>query len=641
MLQVSGLTIVFGDRYLLENATFTLRPKDRVALVGKNGAGKSTLMKAIASEQSIDGGSVSMPNGYTYGFLRQEIRAHKQPTLFEEARSAFAEAIQLEKRLHEIEHLIENYPDYNDPKYYDLLEELNDIHHRLDYLDYDNLDKNIELVLQGLGFKRTDFEKAPSTFSGGWAMRIELAKILLQKPDLLMLDEPTNHLDIESILWLEQFLVKYEGAALLVSHDKTFMDNVTNKTLEIELGKLSEYKANYSKYLELKKERKELQMASYKNQQQEIKDIQRNIDRFRAKANKASFAQSLIKKLDRMDILEVEDEDNSTLKFRFPDAPKSGKVVVNIQHLNKYYGEKHVLKDVSLEVNAGEKVAFIGKNGMGKTTLSRIIAGEVEFDNGKCDLGYNVKLGVYGQHNAEHLPKDYTVFDYMDRSAEYDMRTKVRGILGCFLFSGQDVDKKIKVLSGGERSRLCLAHLLLTPSNTLILDEPTNHLDLRSKAVLKEAVKEFKGTVIVVSHDRDFLEGLTDRVIEFREDGIKEHIGDITEFLSNKQLEDIRAFETEKKQQEAQKKQPEIKQEVLSFEQKKELAKEEKTLKRKIEQCEEAIERIEYDLKNQESEMSTGASTQQLSKYEQTKKELEQTLKNWEDLQMEYEGKYK
>jgi ATP-binding cassette subfamily F protein 3 len=645
MLQVQNLSIVFGDRVLVENATFTLRPKDRVALVGKNGAGKSTLMKAIGNEQVLETGNISKPSDYTIGFLRQEIRAHKEKTLFEEARSAFEEAIKLEKKLHQVEHEIENFADYNDPKYYDLIEEMTEIHHRLDYLDYDNLDKNIELILMGLGFKRSDFEKAPSTFSGGWAMRIELAKILLQKPDLVMLDEPTNHLDIESILWLEAFLNKYEGAALLVSHDKSFMDNVTNKTLEIELGKLSEYKANYSKYLVLKEERKELQVAAFKNQQQEIKDIQKNIDRFRAKANKASFAQSLIKKLDRMDVLEVEDGDNSSLKFKFPDAQQSGKLVVNIKGLCKSYGDKSVLRNIDLEINKGEKIAFVGKNGMGKTTLSRIIAGELEYEKGVCEIGYNVKKGVYGQHNAENLPKDQTIFDYMDRSAVGDMRARVRNILGCFLFSGDDVDKRIKVLSGGERSRLCLAHLLLEPTNTLILDEPTNHLDLRSKAVLKDAVRDYKGTVIVVSHDRDFLEGLTERVIEFTDGGIKEHMGDINNFLENKKLEDIRQWESEKKVAEIKKANEKAAEKkpvapILSHEEKKEIAREEKNAKKRIEEVEARIDVLEKAQKALEDKMAINASEEMYAEYQKNAKELEQVGEKWEAMQMEYEEKF-
>ncbi|HNL84807.1 MAG TPA: ABC-F family ATP-binding cassette domain-containing protein [Chitinophagales bacterium] len=543
MLQATNLSIIFGSRILFDNVTFTIQPKDRIGLVGRNGAGKSTLLKTLNGEITPQEGSIAKPSSYSIGFLKQEIRAQNEPTVWLEAQTAFREINILQAKLDDIQHQLETRTDYDTDDYLNLSQEFCDINDRLVHLDIDDKDKNTELVLKGLGYQREDFDKAPSTFSGGWAMRLELAKLLLQYPDLLLLDEPTNHLDIESIIWLESFFKTYDGAIVLVSHDKKFLDNVCNKTVELELGKMYEYKANYSKYLILKEERREKQLQTYKNQQDQIKQIERNIERFKAKASKASFAQSLVKKLDKMDVVEVEQDDVRAMRFQFPMGQQSGKVVVKSTNLAKSYGEKEVFHDVNLEIERGDKVAFIGKNGMGKTTMAKIIAKEINYDSGNLDLGHNVSRAFFAQHHAEHLPKNLTILQYMEDTAPPETRAQVRNILGAFMFSGEDATKKISVLSGGERARVCLAHLLLHTSNVLILDEPTNHLDIKAKEVLKEAISKYPGTVIVVSHDRDFLAGMTNKVYEFKDGVVKEFVGDIEAFFEERRLQDFRDVE--------------------------------------------------------------------------------------------------
>ncbi|MCZ2393249.1 MAG: ABC-F family ATP-binding cassette domain-containing protein [Chitinophagales bacterium] len=633
MLQVTNLTIAFGSRVIMDKANFSLLPGNRVGLVGKNGAGKSTLLKAIDGDISIEGGSIAYPSDYTIGYLKQEIRGHIHPTLWDEARSAFDEAISLEKRLHEIEKDMESRVDYTSDSYMNLTQDLVDFHARLDYLGYYDINENIERILKGLGFSREDFKKAPSAFSGGWAMRIELAKILLQKPDLLLLDEPTNHLDIDSILWLERFLSNYEGALLLVSHDRTFLDNVTNRTFEVELGKLNEYKASYSKYVELKEERQGQQLAAFKNQQDEIKQIQRNIDRFKAKASKASFAQSLAKKLDRMDLVEVDVHDNRSMKFTFPVGPSSGKVVVEVKNASKSYGKKHVFDGVNLLIEKGEKVAFVGKNGMGKTTLARIIAGEIQASSGEAKQGYNVAMGYFAQHHAENLPKQKTILEHMEAEAPYEMVKSCRNILGAFLFSGEDVDKKISVLSGGERARVCLAQLLLQPSNFLILDEPTNHLDMVSKDRLKQAISEYSGTVIIVSHDRDFLSGLTDKVFEFDEGKVKEYIGDISEFFEKKKMDSFREYESENQVKGGN---PTKGNEINSKDnvQDKEL----KKVKNQISKIEARIQEIEKDIAKVESDLAKFYNNADANKLKMKQEEQGKAMEEWEQLQMSLEA---
>lgn len=629
MLQAQNLSIIFGSRILFDNVTFTIQPRDRIGLVGRNGVGKSTLLKAINGEITPQEGSISKPNGYSIGFLKQEIRGQNEATVWLEAQTAFKEINVLQEKLDHIQHQLETRTDYDSDDYMNLSQDFCDLNDRLIHLDIDDKDKKTELVLLGLGYKREDFEKAPSTFSGGWAMRLELAKLLLQNPDLLMLDEPTNHLDIESIIWLEDFFQKYEGAIVLVSHDKTFLDNVCNKTIELELGKMYEYKANYSKYLILKEERREKQLQTFKNQQDQIKQIERNIERFKAKASKASMAQSLVKKLDRMDIVEVEQDDVRSMRFTFPMGQQSGKIVVKASNLAKNYGEKQVFHDVNLEIERGDKVAFIGKNGMGKTTMAKIIAKEIEYNSGNYDLGHNVNIAFFAQHHAEHLPKELTILQYMEDTAPNEVRAQVRNILGAFMFSGDDATKKISVLSGGERARVCLAHLLLNPSNTLILDEPTNHLDIRAKEVLKDAITKYPGTVIVVSHDRDFLVGMTNKVFEFNDGVVKEFVGDVNDFFEERRLANFR--EVELSPQQNTEKKENTKTQTSNQNQ-------DKQLKNKLSKLEEEIGLKEFDIKKIEEQIE---KLSEAGKYDEKiilqlgneKKALEKLMQDWENLQ--------
>ncbi len=630
MLRAQKLSIIFGSRTLFDNVSFTIQPRDRIGLVGRNGVGKSTLLKTINGEISPQEGNITKPGGYTIGFLKQEIRGQNEPTVWLEAQTAFREINVLQEELDQIQHQLETRTDYDSEAYMNLSQLFCDLNDRLIHLDVDDKDKKTELVLLGLGYKREDFEKAPATFSGGWAMRLELAKLLLQNPDLLMLDEPTNHLDIESIIWLEEFFQKYEGAIILVSHDKTFLDNVCNKTIELELGKMYEYKANYSKYLILKEERREKQLQTFKNQQDQIKQIERNIERFKAKASKASMAQSLVKKLDRMDIVEVEQDDVRTMRFQFPMGQQSGKVVVTAKNLAKSYGDKNVFHDVNLEIERGDKVAFIGKNGMGKTTMAKIIAKEIDYNAGELTIGHNVNIAFFAQHHAEQLPKELTILQYMEDTAPNEIRAQVRNILGAFMFSGDDATKKISVLSGGERARVCLAHLLLHPSNVLILDEPTNHLDLRAKDVLKDAISKYPGTVIVVSHDRDFLVGMTNKVFEFNDGIVQEFVGDVNDFFEERRLSNFREVELSP-------------QTSANNTQKKEEVKtvappQDKQLKNKIAKLEEAIAIKEFDIKKLEEKIEL---LSEAGKYEEDivlqlgeeKKALEKLMLEWEGLQ--------
>ncbi len=546
MLQLSNIGLSYGSRTLFENVNMTIRPGDRIGLVGRNGTGKSTLLQIISSKIKPDGGNIAMPNGYLIAHLTQDIRVHKHDTIWDEALSAFDTYKLLEKEYEAIEQEMIARSDYDSDDYMDLSQRMCDIQDHLMHFTPEEVDKQIELVLKGLGFKQEQFTEHPSILSGGWNMRLELTKLLLQAPDLLLLDEPTNHLDIHSIIWLEKFLSNYSGAVMLVSHDVAFMNNIVKKIYEIELGNFYEYVGNYSKYLELKVLRKEQQTAAYNNQQQQIKQMERNIERFRAKASKATFAQSLIKKLDKMDVIEIEQNDTSSLKFTFPAFRQSGKVVLKSEHLSHSYGEKSVLQDVDIEIERDDRVAFIGKNGMGKTTFTNIITSELYPTIGKIEMGFNVEIGYFTQHHASLLPKELTIFQYMDTIAEGEIRRSVRGILGAFLFSGDDVDKKISVLSGGERARVCLAALLLRPTNLLILDEPTNHLDIVAKESLKDAIRRYQGTVIIVSHDREFLSGLTNKLFEFKDGKIIEHLYSIEEFLQRQELESLRNYESEK-----------------------------------------------------------------------------------------------
>jgi ATP-binding cassette subfamily F protein 3 len=547
MVSVNNLELFFADRPLFDQISFNIRPDDRIGLVGKNGAGKTTLLKAIAGVQPIDGGQVAIPKGSTIGYLPQDMDFVSGRTVWDETKSSFEKTLAIQKELEEINRQISERTDYESQSYLDLLDRLSELNEQLGHLGIDTLEARMEQILLGLGFGRNDFQRLTDEFSGGWRMRIELAKILLQQSDLLLLDEPTNHLDIESIQWLEEFLQTYPGAIVLISHDRTFLDNLTKRTIEISLGRIEDYNAPYTKYLQLRKERREHQLAAYENQQKQIKQTEAFIERFRAKATKAVQVQSRIKQLDRLDRIEVEEEDTQAMRLKFPPAPHSGKVVLEIGEVAKYYGEKLVFKDVNLMVERGDKISFVGKNGEGKSTLSRLITGEPA-SKGKIELGYQVKIGYYAQNQADILNPNKTVLETIDEAARGEVRTRIRTLLGSFLFQGDEVDKKVKVLSGGERGRLALCKLLLEPCNLLILDEPTNHLDIRSKDILKSALKDYDGTLILISHDRDFLKGLTDKTYEFDNKQVKQHLGGIELFLEKKMVENFREWEGEKKQ---------------------------------------------------------------------------------------------
>lgn len=546
MISVQNITLRFGGRTLFENVTFLINREDRIGLTGKNGAGKSTLLKILSGSLRAESGSIATPRDCRIAILTQDIEKITKGTVVEEARNAFKEILAIQKKIADITHQLETRTDYESDAYMKLIEDLGDLQNHNNILESDNIEAEIERILKGLGFDRKDMNKNMAELSGGWQMRVELAKILLQKPDLILLDEPTNHLDIESILWLENFLKEYDGAVILVSHDKAFLDAVTNRTIEVTLGRIEDYKANYSKYLELRKERRVQVENAYKNQQEQIRQIERNIDKFRAKANKASFAQSLIKQLERMDKIELEDEDNSKLNIKFPKSVPSGVLICDVKEVSKSYGAQQVINHFSFKVERGDRIAFVGKNGMGKSTLAKILANDIDNYQGSVEWGHNIVKGYFAQNQEAELNNSKTVFETIDEEAVGDMRTAVRALLGAFLFSGEDVDKKVSVLSGGERGRLAMCKLMLTPNNFLILDEPTNHLDIKSKEVLKQALEKFDGTFIVVSHDREFLQGLTNKTYEFTNNGIKEFLGTIDEFLEKKKVDGFRQFEQDK-----------------------------------------------------------------------------------------------
>lgn len=533
MISVEGLTVEFGGFTLFDGLSFVVNKKDRIALVGKNGAGKSTMLKIFAGLQQPTSGNVSVPKDITIGYLPQHMQLADSRTVREEAEQAFEHIHQLEQEIERLNLQLAERTDYESESYQQLIDKVTHQSELFQMVGGTNYHAELERTLVGLGFKRSDFERPTSEFSGGWRMRIELAKLLLRRPDVLLLDEPTNHLDIESIQWLETFITTRANAVILVSHDRAFIDNTTTRTLEIELGKIYDYKVKYSEYVELRKERLEQQLRAYENQQKKLADTEAFIERFRYKATKAVQVQSRIKQLEKVDRIEVDDVDHSRLSLKFPPAPRSGSYPVIAENVSKRYGDHLVFKEVTLTINRGDKVAFVGKNGEGKSTLVKCIMDEIGYE-GKLQLGHNVKIGYFAQNQAQLLDENMTVFDTVDYVAQGDIRTKIRDILGAFMFGGEASDKKVRVLSGGERSRLAMIRLLLDPVNLLILDEPTNHLDMRSKDVLKSALKEFDGTVIVVSHDREFLDGLVDKVYEFGNQKVIEHLGGIYAFLEKK-----------------------------------------------------------------------------------------------------------
>ena len=627
MLNVHNLSVSFQGEYLFEEVAFMLNAGDRVGLIGKNGAGKSTMLKLLSRELKPDSGTIAADKDVRIGFLKQDIDFVKGRTILEEAYQAFGEIKSLEQKLDDIHHQIETRTDYESESYHNLLDMLSDYTHRFDLIGGYLYQGETEKVLLGLGFQRSDFDKLTDSFSGGWRMRIELAKLLLQNNDILLLDEPTNHLDIESIIWLEQFLTTYSGAVVIVSHDKMFLDNVTNRTIEISVGKIYDYPKPYSKFLELRQEIREQQLASQKNQEKKIQQTEKLIEKFRAKASKASMAQSLIKKLDKIDRIEVDEEDNAVMNVRFPVSVTPGKVVLEIDDVSKSYGEKEVLSHVSLLVERGSKIAFVGQNGQGKTTLAKMIIGETDYQ-GTIKLGHNVQLGYFAQNQADYLDGELTVLDTMYHAADDTNRMKIRDILGSFLFRGDEVDKKVKVLSGGERNRLALAKMLLSDFNVLVMDEPTNHLDIKSKNVLKKALQQFEGTLIIVSHDRDFLQGLTDKVYEFKNKNIKEYLGDIDFYLEQRAVANFREMEQQKETLSAPTKAA-ANAEKLSFEQQKQ----QKAAQNKLNKIENQIAALEEELKQMDVQMGQEVQSNDYYKeYEQKKKMLEELMTEWENL---------
>lgn len=640
MISVEGLTVEYGGRAIFDNVSFVVNKKDRIALVGKNGAGKSTMLKVFAGLQEPTHGTISYPKDITIGYLPQHMQLNEGNTVIEEASLAFDHVLKMETELNHINEQLAQRTDYESEDYIKLIDKAAYLNEQFLMMGGNNFLAEVERTLIGLGFKREDFYRPTNQFSGGWRMRIELAKLLLQRPDVLLLDEPTNHLDIESIQWLENFLSTRANAVILVSHDRAFLDAVTMRTIEIVLGKTYDYKVNYSKYVELRKERRQQQQRAYENQQKQIQETEDFIERFRYKATKAVQVQSRIKQLDKIERIEIDEEDNSSLRLKFPPAPRSGSYPIIAENLEKKYGDQLIFNNVNLTINRGEKVAFVGKNGEGKSTLVKCIMGETNF-TGKLKLGHNVLIGYFAQNQASLLDENKTVFDTIDYVATGDIRTKIRDILGAFMFGGEASDKKVKVLSGGERSRLAMIKLLLEPVNLLILDEPTNHLDMKSKDVLKEAIKEFDGTVIVVSHDREFLDGLVDKVYEFGNQQVKEHLGGIYEFLESKKMEDLQELEISStlKVKDHNEPQQQIKEisvsthnNTLSYEERKELNKQIKKIEKKIVEVELKIEKLENEKNKIEEELATGISDNSLfEKHGNIVKEIELQMQLWEE----------
>ena len=640
MLNLHNVAVSFSGSYLFQGVSFKLSPGDRVGLIGKNGAGKSTMLKILSKEMSLDEGTMACDKNITIGILKQDIDFIQGRTVLEESYEAFAEIKSIERELDRVNTELAERTDYESAGFHDLMVALSDLNERYEILGGYHYQGETERVLQGLGFKREDFDRLTDTFSGGWRMRIELAKLLLQKHDVLLLDEPTNHLDIESILWLETFLNSYAGAVVIVSHDKMFLDNVTNRTIEISLGRIYDYQKPYSQFLALRDEIREQQLSAQKNQEKQIQQTERLIEKFRAKASKASMAQSLIKKLDKIDRIEVDGQDNAVMNVKFPVSVQPGKIILELDKVSKSYGDSLVLSEVSFLLERGSRTAFVGQNGQGKSTLAKIIVGELAH-NGSLRLGHNVQIGYFAQNQAEYLDGNKTLLETMIDAANETNRAQVRDILGSFLFGGEEVDKQVKVLSGGERNRLALAKLLLQPFNVLVMDEPTNHLDMQSKEVLKRALLRFEGTLLVVSHDRDFLQGLTDNVFEFRDHKIKPYLGDIDYYLEQRKLTDFRAVE---KRTEPEKKKSDTskiaeKQAVtLSYEEQKK----KKTLQNRLGSIEKRIAELEAKIASCDAELfenydSLVRKEGYMDAYQKLKTDLEEQFEQWEAVSQELE----
>ncbi len=643
MVSVNQLTVEFGGFTLFSDVSFLVNPKDKIGLAGKNGAGKSTLLKILAGIQTPTKGMVSYPKDIKIGYLPQHMKHDDTGTVWDEVEKAFGELKQLENEIEELNQQLTSRTDYESEIYLDLIHQVSDKNERLSILGGANYASSIEITLKGLGFERDDFQRPTAEFSGGWRMRIQLAKILLEKPDVFLLDEPTNHLDIESIQWFEDFLKNYNGAVVLVSHDRAFLDNITRRTVEIQMGKIYDYKASYTEYLSLREERHEQQMAAYRNQQKMIEDTEKFIERFRYQATKAVQVQSRIKQLEKLERIEVDEFDHSALRIKFPPAPHSGTLTIEGKGVSKSYGSHEVLKEVDFTIERGEKVAFIGRNGEGKTTMAKMIMNEIAF-SGHLKLGHQVKIGYFAQNQADLLDENLTILETIDHVAVGDIRLKIRDLLGAFMFSGETVDKKVSVLSGGERTRLAMVKLLLEPVNLLVLDEPTNHLDIRSKELLKQAVKEFKGTVVVVSHDREFLDGLVNKVYEFRNKKMIEHLGGIYEFLARKKLESLQQMEQQKsassvsKESEAK---AELKNEAkLNYEERKEISRRHRKAQQLVEKCEDDIAQLESDIEEMDKlmqDVKNASDPEFVKKYQLINSTLDTKMLKWEELHQQLE----
>ena len=641
MISVDGLTVEFGGTTLFSDISFQINEKDRIALMGKNGAGKSTLLKILAGVRQPSRGKVSAPKDCVIAYLPQHLMTEDGRTVFEEASQAFAHLHAMEAEIEAINKELETRTDYESDSYMELIEKVSAMSEKFYSIDLTHFEEDVEKALLGLGFMREDFNRPTSDFSGGWRMRIELAKLLLQNPDVLLLDEPTNHLDIESIQWLEDFLVNSAKAVIVISHDRKFVDNITTRTIEVTMGRIYDYKVNYSQYLILRKERREQQMKQYEEQQKMIQETKDFIERFKGTYSKTLQVQSRVKMLEKLELVEVDEEDTSALRLKFPPSPRSGNYPVIMDGVGKTYGDHVVFKNASLTIERGDKVAFVGKNGEGKSTLVKCIMDEIPYE-GKLTIGHNVQIGYFAQNQAQLLDENLTVFDTIDYVAKGDIRLKIRDILGAFMFGGEASDKKVKVLSGGERSRLAMIKLLLEPVNFLILDEPTNHLDMRSKDVLKEAIKEFDGTVVVVSHDREFLDGLVTKVFEFGGGVVKEHIGGIYDFLQKKKIENLNELQlSSSPTASAMKKEEEpVSENKLSYEAQKELNKKLRKLEKQVADCEQKIEKLEAQIAEVEAKMATPEGASDMSLYEQhqqLKKDLDAVVEEWESVSIELE----
>ena len=640
MISLDNLTISYGGWTLFDGISFMINPKDRIGLVGKNGAGKTTLMRVITGEQQPTEGAVSINSECTIGYLPQQMRVADTTTLVDETAKAFDEVLRIEAEIERLTAEIASRTDYESEEYEGLIHRLSVANDRYHILGGDTRDADIERTLLGLGFKRTDFERPTREFSGGWRMRIELAKLLLKRPSIFLLDEPTNHLDIESIQWLEDYLKNYNGAVLLISHDRAFLDNVTTRTIELSLGKVYDYKVPYSKFVTLRAERREQQLAAYENQQRLIEKTEEFIEKFRYKPTKSNQVQSRVKQLEKLERIEVDEEDLSRLNIKFPPAPRSGQIVADVKGVGKAFGEKRIFAGAEFTIERGQKIALVGRNGEGKTTFARMLIGELEATEGEIKVGANVNIGYYAQNQDDLMDGEFTVFDTLDRVAVGDVRTRLRDILGAFLFRGEDVDKKVKVLSGGERSRLAMARLMLEPYNLLVLDEPTNHMDMRSKDILKSALQKFDGTVVVVSHDREFLDGLVDRIYEFRDGGVREYLGDIWYFLEKRKVESLQEIERHDKPTTTTAKSEETPAAgKLSYEQKKEQEKLIRKLRKAVESVEEELAKVEKEIADYDARfaVATEYNADDYAKYNALKERYDHLMHEWEKASYELE----